>query len=86
MEPDEKDLLQSFEDAEWQPVPNSAELIAKLKQAAKKMSDKDFRLNIRVSKSDINAIKVKALQEGIPYQTLIASVLHKYAKGRLTER
>jgi predicted DNA binding CopG/RHH family protein len=43
-------------------------------------------LNIRVSKSDINAIKVKALQEGIPYQTLIASVLHKYAKGRLTER
>jgi ferredoxin len=36
MEPDEKDLLQSFEDEEWQPVPNSAELIAKLKQAAKK--------------------------------------------------
>jgi predicted DNA binding CopG/RHH family protein len=40
-------------------------------------------LNIRISQSNINAIKVKALQERVPYQTLIASVLHKYAKGRL---
>jgi predicted DNA binding CopG/RHH family protein len=50
------------------------------------MQIKDFRLNIRVSQTDIEAIKVKAHQEGIPYQTLIASVLHKYAKGKFQEK
>ncbi len=82
MEPDEHNFLQSLENGEWKPVSNTSDYISRLKQAAKKMSVKDFRLNIRVSQADIDAIKVKALQEGIPCQTLIASVLHKYAKGK----
>ena len=46
---------------------------------------KDRRINIRISSRDLDALQKKALVEGIPYQTLIASVLHKYAAGRLRE-
>jgi hypothetical protein len=47
---------------------------------------KDRRINIRLSSGDLSDIQVKALEEGVPYQTLIASVLHKYVTGRLSER
>jgi len=46
---------------------------------------KDRRINIRLSSGDLSDIQVKALEEGVPYQTLIASVLHKYVTGRLAE-
>ena len=46
---------------------------------------KDRRVNIRLSSGDLSDIEVKALEEGVPYQTLIASVLHKYVTGRLAE-
>ena len=46
---------------------------------------KDRRLNIRLSSKDLEAIQKRALGEGLPYQTLIASLLHKYASGRLKE-
>ena len=46
---------------------------------------KDRRLNIRLSSKDLEAIQKRALAEGLPYQTLIASLLHKYASGRLKE-
>jgi predicted DNA binding CopG/RHH family protein len=46
---------------------------------------KDRRLNIRISTKDLEAIQKRALEEGLPYQTLIASLLHKYASGRLRE-
>ncbi|ACJ19319.1 hypothetical protein CbuK_2134 [Coxiella burnetii CbuK_Q154] len=44
---------------------------------------KDARINIRISSTDLEQIKQKAAYEGIPYQTLIASILHKYAAGHL---
>lgn len=47
---------------------------------------KDKRVNIRMSKRDLNAIQAKAAEEAIPYQTLMSSVLHKYVTGRLVER
>ena len=59
---------------------------ARLKAAAHATSIKDRRVNIRLSSDDLNDIQVKALEEGVPYQTLIASVLHKYVNGRLAER
>jgi predicted DNA binding CopG/RHH family protein len=46
---------------------------------------KDRRLNIRLSSRDLEAIQKRALAEGLPYQTLISSLLHKYASGRLKE-
>ena len=46
---------------------------------------KDRRLNIRISSKDLEAIQKRALEEGLPYQTLISSLLHKFASGRLKE-
>jgi hypothetical protein len=43
-------------------------------------------VNIRLSSPDLLDIQARALEEGIPYQTLIASVLHKYISGRLVEK
>jgi predicted DNA binding CopG/RHH family protein len=52
---------------------------------AKATFRKDRRLNIRISTKDLEAIQKRALEEGLSYQTLIASLLHKYASGRLRE-
>jgi predicted DNA binding CopG/RHH family protein len=54
-------------------------------RSAKATFKKDRRLNIRISTKDLEAIQKRALEEGLPYQTLIASLLHKYASGRLRE-
>ena len=59
---------------------------AKLRaERAKATFRKDRRLNIRLSSKDLEAIQKRALAEGLPYQTLISSALHKYASGRLKE-
>jgi len=52
---------------------------------AKATFRKDRRVNIRISSKDLEAIQKRALEEGLPYQTLIASLLHKFASGRLCE-
>lgn len=59
--------------------------LEKLKAAARATAVKDRRVNIRLSSIDLSDIQVKALEQGVPYQTLIASVLHKYVSGRLVE-
>jgi len=59
---------------------------SRFKAAASATAIKDRRVNIRPSSGDLQDIQVKALEEGLPYQTLIASVLHKYVTGRLSER
>ena len=58
---------------------------ARYSRYAKATFRKDRRLNIRLSSKDLEAIQKRALAEGLPYQTLIASLLHKYASGRLKE-
>jgi predicted DNA binding CopG/RHH family protein len=81
----EQEVLSAFERGELKSVATKAEL-AKLKAAARATGIKDRRVNIRLSSSDLSDIQAKALEEGVPYQTLIASVLHKYVTGRLAER
>jgi len=80
----EHEILSAFEKGQLKSVATKAEL-AKLKAAARATAIKDRRVNIRLSSGDLSDIQVKALEEGVPYQTLIASVLHKYVTGRLTE-
>lgn len=82
---DESDLLQAFEQGQLKSIATKSEL-ARFKAAARATAIKDRRVNIRLSSGDLSDIQVKALEEGVPYQTLIASVLHKYVTGRLTER
>jgi predicted DNA binding CopG/RHH family protein len=81
----ELDILTSFEKGEWKSIASKSEL-AKFKSAARATAIKDKRVNIRLSSGDLKDIQVKALEEGMPYQTLIASVLHKYVTGQLRER
>ena len=81
---DEKELLESVERGDWNSVSGKRER-ARYARDAKATFRKDRRLNIRISSKDLEAIQKRALAEGLPYQTLIGSVLHKYASGRLKE-
>lgn len=85
LDPDEAEILSAYEQGSLPSVATKAEL-ARLKAAARATSTKDRRVNIRMSSADLQDIQARALQEGMPYQTLIASVLHKYVTGRLAER
>lgn len=82
---EEKKLLDSYENDEWVSI-SSPSSIAKYKAAAKSTFKKDKRVNIRISEMDLELIQERALIEGLPYQTLMSSVLHKYVTGRLTEK
>ena len=82
----ERALLKAVERGEWK---STAQLTRERKQYqeyAKATFKKDRRVNIRISSKDLEAIQHRAIEEGIPYQTLISSLLHKYVSGRLVER
>ena len=85
IDPYERLVLGAFDRGHLTSVATKAE-IAKFKSAARATAIKDRRINIRLSSGDLSDIQVRALEEGVPYQTLIASVLHKYVTGRLAER
>ena len=81
----EDDVLQAYEADEFASVLDEAER-DRLRDAARATGTKDRRVNIRLSSSDVRDIQALALREGIPYQTLISSILHKFVSGRLVER
>jgi predicted DNA binding CopG/RHH family protein len=80
---EEKDLMESIERNEWQPVKNFDRERKKAIAAARNILKKDKRINLRLSQKDYHQIQVKAIEEGIPYQTLISSIVHKYLEERL---
>ena len=81
----ELEIVSAFEKGRLKSVATKGEL-AKIKAAARATAIKDRRVNIRLSSGDLSDIQVKALEQGVPYQTLIASVLHKYVTGRFAEQ
>lgn len=85
LEPFEADLLSAYEAGEFKSTSPSKAQLAKFKAAASATFLKEKRINIRLSTPDLMDIQTRALEEGIPYQTLIASVLHKFVAGRLVE-
>jgi predicted DNA binding CopG/RHH family protein len=82
---DELEILTAYDAGELASVASRHE-IEKLRAAARATGTKDRRVNIRLSSADVRDIQALALREGIPYQTFIASILHKYVTGRLVER
>lgn len=82
----EKDLIKAYENGELKSTQPTEEEMEQLKAAAQATSIKDRRVNIRLSSADLRDIQARAMEEGIPYQTLIASILHKYVSGRLVEK
>lgn len=82
---EEKEVLRDFDRGAFRSVATKRELEA-YRVAAHATALKDRRVNIRISSLDLAGLQARALQEGLPYQTLIASVLHKYVSGRLVEK
>ena len=78
----EQELLEAFEAGEFQSELTPARK-AFIEHTAAQTFKKDKRINIRISTCDLAAIQRRALENGIPYQTLVASILHKYASGSL---
>jgi len=85
LDQEEQEILESYEKDRWQPVVDMEAEIEKHRQYAEATFKRDKRISIRISSRDLNALRKRALIEGMPYQTLIASVLHKYVDGRLKE-
>lgn len=82
----EKKLIESIEKGEWESIADLQKEIEKSKQIAKTTLRKDQRMNIRISKKDLNALKIRAIEEGIPYQTLVSRIIHKYLSGSFEEK
>jgi predicted DNA binding CopG/RHH family protein len=82
---EEKELLEEIERDEWHSVIQGPSDLTQFRDAARRTLKKDKRVNIRISERELNSIQRIAIEEGIPYQTLVASILHKYVEGRLHE-
>jgi predicted DNA binding CopG/RHH family protein len=83
---DERDLITAYEDGEFSPVKDQKSAKLTAVEAARRYLRKDARVNIRLSTADLEMLKRRAAEEGLPYQTLIASVLHKYVSGSFLAR
>jgi len=82
----ERDLIKAIENDEFVEVPIKEEEMKRYREAAKytlEKMKKDKRITIRVENEDLNLIQDKAIKSGIPYQTLIASILRKFARGKI---
>jgi predicted DNA binding CopG/RHH family protein len=82
----EKELLDSVEQEEWVSIPDFRKEAKRYQDYARATFRKDKRVNIRISEKDLTKIQKRALQEGLPYQTLISSILHKFVTGQLKEK
>lgn len=82
LDKEETELLASVEAGEWRSVPNFEQEKKKYQEIAAATFRKDRRVNIRISSKDLIGLQTRALEEGIPYQTLISSILHKYLASR----
>jgi len=83
---EEVEILQAFEAGYLESVKDSVERAKSHKAAAAGTFKKDQRLNIRISSRDLKNLQARALEEGVPYQTLAASLVHKYLTGQLISR
>jgi predicted DNA binding CopG/RHH family protein len=86
LDADEKELVRSIEAGEWKSAKDAKARIKRFQRYAKAMVQKDQRVNIRLTSMDLDGLQRRALREGIPYQTLMSSVIHKYVTGILIEK
>jgi len=86
LDQEERELMDSIENNEWKSVENLQSETAKYSKVAKATLNKNKRINIRISERDFEMVQRKAIEEGIPYQTLISSLIHKYLSGKIVEK
>ncbi|MBU1122139.1 MAG: antitoxin [Candidatus Omnitrophica bacterium] len=83
---EEKEILNVYEKGNFSSVPNVKKEIKRYREYAKATLQKNKRINIRISERDLIHIQRKAVEEGLPYQTFISSILHKFIAGHLAEK
>jgi predicted DNA binding CopG/RHH family protein len=86
LDPEEKEILEAFENGQLKRARGASEKITEHQKLAEATFKKDARINIRLSSRDLRALQARALKEGIPYQTLVSSVLHKFVDGQLVDK
>lgn len=86
LDTEEKEILEAFETGKLKKSKNVKRQIKQHKAIAEATFKKDARINIRLSSRDLRSLQARALKEGIPYQTLVSSVLHKFVDGQLIEK
>lgn len=86
LDEEETEILAAYESGKYKSVPDQGRLIKKYTSYTKNTRKKDKRINIRLAGNDLEHLQKIAVQEGLPYQTLIASLIHKYVTGRLVEK
>jgi predicted DNA binding CopG/RHH family protein len=82
---EEKELLKSYENEEWTSIKNLKKKKTEYQRYARNTAAKNKRINIRLSEKDLANLKAKSLEEGMPYQTLVGSIIHKYIYGKFKE-
>ena len=82
----EQEILDAFKQGKLKSTANAKKEILDAKEAAKNTFNKNKRVNLRMTEQDYDLAHIKALQDGIPYQTLLSSVIHKYLTGQLVEK
>jgi predicted DNA binding CopG/RHH family protein len=86
LDQEEKKLMESLENDTWASVPDLQQDEIAVLAAARNTLKKEKRINLRLTEKDYQQVKIKAIEEGLPYQTLISSIVHKYLNGTLTQR
>jgi predicted DNA binding CopG/RHH family protein len=81
---EEKSLLEEFERGDWKEVKNLAQAKRKYQQYVKNTLNKTKNINIRLSLKDIQRLKTQAVENGLPYQTLVSAVLHSFANKKIS--
>ena len=85
LDKEEKKLLEAYDNQGAKSIPQMKRAIKKYSAYAKTALSKNKRINIRLSERDLLGLQMKALKEGLPYQTLISSILHKYIAGSMKD-
>ena len=86
LDTEEQEILEAFESEKLKPIANVQDEIKRHRQIANATFKKDKRINIRIANRDLTELQKLALVEGIPYQTFISSILHKFVDGKYTEK
>lgn len=85
LDEEEKEIEKAIEDGEFKRVKNFEQEMKRYQEIARATLNKNRNINIRISEGDLYKLKAKAMERGLPYQTLVSSVLHQYSNGRIKE-
>ncbi len=82
---EEREIITAYESGHLKTVPNFEKEKARLEAIARFTMKKNRSINIRLTERDLQKVKAKAAEKGLPYQTFIGSLLHQYSSGKIKE-